>query len=145
MDKKDTSNLKEVRNQNYQEKKMNTSQKQKKKKDNDLPWWVELLFVQVGLPDGLLIKILKTKKKAKELIKNDQKLLIKFLFVISLMAYFYPVIKHSKNKLDCESIAKNYITKNKKIKNIAKQELKMLSTNFCYGGEEIYEIENLKN
>ena len=123
---------------------MNPSQKQKKKKDN-LPWWVELLFVQIGLPDKLLIKILKAKKKAKEFIKNDQKLLIKFFFVITLMAYFYPVIKHSKNKLDCESIAKNYITKNKKTNNIDKQELKMLSINFCYGGEEIYEIENLKN
>jgi len=61
------------------------------------------------------------------------------------MAYFYPVIKHSKNKLDCELIAKNYITKNKKTNNINKKELKMLSTNFCYGGEEIYEIENLQN
>ena len=145
MNKKETSNLKEVRNQNYQDKKMNTSQKQKKKKNNEVPWWVELLFVQIGLPDKLLIKILNTKKKAKELIKNDQKLLITFLFLITLMAYFYPVIKHSKNKLDCESIAKNYITKNKKTNNIDKQELKMLSINFCYGGEEIYEIENLKN
>ena len=123
---------------------MNTSQKQKKKKDN-LPWWVELLFVQIGLPDKLLIKILKAKKKAKELIKNDKKLLITFLFVITLMAYFYPVIKHSKNKLDCELVAKSYITKNKKTNNINKQELKMLSTNFCYGGEEIYEFENLKS
>ena len=145
MDKKETSNLKDVRNQDYQDKTMNNSQKQKKSKDKDLPWWVELLFVQVGLPDNLLIKILKTKKKAKELIKNDQKLLITFLFVVTLMAYFYPVIKHSKNKLDCESIAKNYITKNKKLNNIDKRELKMLSINFCYGGEEIYEIENLKN
>ena len=124
---------------------MNTSQKPKKKKDKALPWWVELLFIQIGLPDNLLIKILKAKKKAKELIKNEQKLLITFLFLITLMAYFYPVIKHSKNKLDCESIAKNYITKNKKTNNIDKKELKMLSTNFCYGGEEIYEIENLKN
>ena len=124
---------------------MNTSQKPKKKKDKALPWWVELLFIQIGLPDNLLIKILKAKKKAKELIKNDQKLLITFLFLITLMAYFYPVIKHSKNKLDCESIAKNYITKNKKTNNLDKKELKMLSTNFCYGGEEIYEIENLKN
>ena len=145
MNKNKTSNLKEVRNQNYQEKKMNTSQNQKKKKEKDLPWWVELLFVQVGLPDNLLIKILKTKKKVKELIKNDQKLLISFVFVITLMAYFYPVIKHSKSKLDCESIAKNYITKNKKTNNLDEQELKMLSINFCYGGEEIYEIENLKN
>ena len=124
---------------------MNTSQNSKKKKEKDLPWWVELLFVQVGLPDKLLIKILQTKKKAKELIKNDKKSLITILFVISLITYFYPVIKHSKNKLDCEAIARNYITKNKKTNNINKRELKMLSTNFCYGGEEIYEIENLKN
>ena len=124
---------------------MNTSQRQKKKKDNDLPWWVELFFVQIGLPDNILIKILKTKKKAKELIKNDKRLLITLLFVITSMAYFYPIIQNSKNKLDCVSIAKNYITKNKKTNNINKQELKMLSINFCYGGEEIYEIKNLKN
>ena len=30
MNKKETSNLKEVRNQNYQDEKMNTSQRQKK-------------------------------------------------------------------------------------------------------------------
>ena len=124
---------------------MNTSQNSKKKKEKDLPWWVELLFVQVGLPDKLLIKILQTKKKAKELIKNDKKSLITILFLITLITYFYPVIKHSKNKLDCEAVARNYITKNKKTNNINKRELKMLSTNFCYGGEEIYEIENLKN
>ena len=124
---------------------MNTTQNSKKKKEKDLPWWVELLFVQVGLPDKLLIKILQTKKKAKELIKNDKKSLITILFIITLITYFYPVIKHSKNKLDCEAIAQNYITKNKKTNNINKRELKMLSTNFCYGGEEIYEIENLKN
>ena len=145
MNKKETSNPKKVGNQIYLDKKMNNSENQKKKKDKSLPWWVEFLFVQVGLPDNLLVKILKTKKKAKELIKNDKKSLIFFLFVITLMAYFYPVIKHSKNKLDCESIAKNYITKNKKTNNIDKKELKMLSINFCYGGEEIYEIENLKN
>ena len=143
MSKKETSYLKGVRNQNYASKKMIISENPKK--NNELPWWVELLFVQIGLPDKLLIKILNTKKKANELIKNDKKLLITFLFVITLMAYFYPVIRHSKNKLDCESIAKNYITKNKKTNNINKQELKMLSINFCYGGEEIYEIENLKN
>ena len=142
MSKKETTNPKEVRNQNYEAKKMNTSENFKKKKDKDLPWWVELLFVQIGLPDKFLIKILKTKKKAKELISNDKKSLISVLFVISSLLYFYPVVKHAKNKLDCESIAKNYIINNKNIFGINKKELKMLSTNFCYGGEEIYEIEN---
>ena len=117
----------------------------KKKKDKELPWWVELLFVQIGLPDKLLIKILKTKKTSKEFIINEKKLIIIFLFVITTLAYFYPVIRHAKNKLDCEAIAKNYIIKNKNTIGINNREIKMLSTNFCYGGEEIYEIENLKN
>ena len=62
------------------------------------------------------------------------------MFVILSLAYFYPVIKHAKNKLDCATIAKDYIIKNKNIIGINKRELKMLSTNFCYGGER-----NLRN
>ena len=114
-------------------------------KSKDLPWWVELLFVQIGLPDKILIKILKTKKRANESIKNNKKSLIIFLIASAGFVYLYPVIKHSKNKLDCEAIAKNYIINNKNIKGLNKRELKMLSTNFCYGGEEIYEIENSNN
>ena len=145
MSKKETTNPKEIRNQNYEFKKMNTSENFKKKNDKDLPWWVELLFVQIGLPDKLLIKILKTKKTSKEFIKNENKSIMIFLIVITTLAYFYPVIKHAKNKLDCEAIAKNYIIKNKNTIGINNREIKMLSTNFCYGGEEIYEIENLRN
>ena len=92
MTKKETSDPKEVRNQNYEAKKMNNSENLKKKKDKDLPWWVELLFVQVGLPDKLLIKILKAQKKSKEFFKNDKKSLITFLFVITALAYFLSLI-----------------------------------------------------
>jgi len=145
MNKKETSNSKEARNQTYMAKNMNTLEKSNKNKNKALPWWVEFLFVQIGLPDKLLKKILKTKKKTKELIKNEKKPIIIFLFLITTLAYFYPVIKHAKNKLDCEVIAKNYIIKNKNIKGINKKELKMLSSNFCYGGEEIYKIQNSKN
>ena len=145
MNKKETTNPKGLKNQNYDAKKMNTSSNLKKKKDKELPWWVELLFVQIGFPDKFLIKILKAKKTSKEFIKNEKKSIIIFLFVITTLAYFYPVIKHAKNKLDCEAIAKNYIIKNKNTIRINNREIKMLSTNFCYGGEEIYEIENLKN
>ena len=127
MNKKEKRNPKDSRNQNYEAKKMNTSGNSKKKNNKALPWWVELLFVQIGLPDKLLIKILKTKKNARELIKNEKKSLITFFFVIIALAYFYPVIKHSKNKLDCEAIAKNYIIKNKNINKINKRELKTVS------------------
>ena len=137
--KNEKSNPKDIRRQNHEEKKMNTSETSRKKKDKDLPWWVEFLFVQIGLPDRLLIKILKAKKKSKEVIVNEKKSLIVFLFVFTLLVYIYPIIRHTKNKLDCEATAKNYIIKNKNIIGINKKELKMLSTNFCYGGEEIYE------
>jgi hypothetical protein len=142
MNKKGTTNPKAFRNQNHENKKMNTPENLNKKKDKKLPWWVELLFVQIGLPDNLLIKILKAKKQSKELIKKEKKSLLKILFIFVLLAYFYPVIKHAKNKLDCEEVAKNYIISNKNLISIKKRELKMLSTNFCNGGDEIYEIEN---
>ncbi len=123
---------------------MNNNENLKVKKDKDLPWWVELLFIQIGLPDKLLIKILKAKKTSKEFFKNEKKSLIVFLFVITTLAYFYPVIKHAKNKLDCEKNAKNYIIKNKNTQQINNKEIKMLTTNSCYGGEGIYKIENFK-
>ena len=113
MNNNEKNNPKVVKNQNYEAQKMNNSENFKKKTDKNLPWWVELLFVQIGLPDKLLIKILKANKTSKEFIKNDKKSLITFLFVITTFAYFYPVIKHANNKLRCEAIAKDYIIKNK--------------------------------
>ena len=145
MNKKTTSNPKQVINQNHQTNKMNTSENSKRKKDKALPWWVELLFVQIGLPDKLLIKILNAKKRSRELIQNEKKSFIAYLFLLTALAYFYPVIKHAKNRLNCEETAKTYIIKNKNIVGFNNRELKMISTNFCYGGEEIYEIENFKN
>ena len=144
MNKKETDNPKEARGPIYEAKKMNTAKPLKKKKDKNLPWWVELLFVQIGLPDKLLIRILKAKKKYKDIIKNDKTSIIKILFVITVLAYFYPVIQHSRNKSECEKIAKNYIIKNKNTSRLNNKELKMLSINLCSGGEEIYEIENFK-
>ena len=86
MNKKEKSNPEEARNLNYEIKKMNNYENSKGKKDKNLPWWVELLFVQIGLPDKLLIKILKTKKNAKELIKNEKNSLIAFLFSANILS-----------------------------------------------------------
>ena len=88
MNKRERINSKQSRKFNYESKKMSSSDNSKKNKD--LPWWVELLFVQIGLPDKLLINILKTKKKSKELFKNDKKSLLTLLFAITTLTYFYP-------------------------------------------------------
>ena len=67
------------------------------------------------------------------------------MFVLAGITYFYPIVKYSKNRLDCENVAKNYIMDNKDLININRKQLRMLSTNFCNGGDEIYEIKNLEN
>ena len=65
MSKKESVNFTEAGGKNYGAKRMNTSGISKKNKDRALPWWVELLFVQLGLPDKYLIKILKPKRRLK--------------------------------------------------------------------------------
>ena len=123
---------------------MKNSAKSNSQKDKSLPWWVEFLFVQIGLPDKFLITILKINKKLKDFFKNDKKLIVAFLFFLTVLAYFYPVVRQSKNKLECQTIAKDYISQNKDLIKITRRELRMLSTNLCNGGEEIYEIKNIK-
>ena len=144
MEKKESRKAQDIKNSTFETKKLKASSNSNNKKEKSLPWWVELLFVQIGLPDKWLIKILKSKKKSTELIKNEKKLIFSFLFIFVLLAYFYPVIKYSKIKLDCELTAQNYIKENKNLNKINRKQLKMLSTNFCNGGDEIYEIENIK-
>ena len=44
------------------------------KKTNDnksLPWWVELLFVQIGLPENLLIGAISYKRKVSTHLFNN--------------------------------------------------------------------------
>ena len=145
MEKKESKKVQGIKNPTFQNKKLKASTNSNPKKEKSLPWWVELLFVQIGLPDKWLIKVLKSKKKYSELLKSEKKLIFIFLFVLAVLAYFYPVVKYSKNKLDCENNAQNYILNNKNLININRNQLRMLSTNFCNGGDEIYEFKNLED
>ena len=145
MEKKESRKVQDIKNRTFETKKLKASTNSNSKIDKPLPWWVELLFVQIGLPDKWLIKVLKSKKKSTELIKNEKKLIILFLIVVAVLSYFYPVVKYSKQRLDCETIAKDYIIENKNLIKINRNRLRMLSTNFCNGGDEIYEIKNLED
>ena len=145
MEKKESRKVQDIKNPTFETKKLKSSKNSNKNKEKSLPWWVELLFVQIGLPDKWLIKLLKSKKNTADFLKNEKRLIFSILFVFFGLAYFYPVVKYSKTKLDCENIAKNYILENKNLININTKQLKMLSMNFCNGGDEIYEIENIKD
>ena len=134
MEKKESNKVQDIKNQTLQNKKLRASRSSNNTKDKNLPWWVELLFVQIGLPDKWLIKILKSKKSTSEFLNNEKRLIVTFLFLLAGLIYFYPVVKYSKTKLDCESNAKNYILKNKNLETINRKQLGMLSTNFCNGG-----------
>ena len=145
MEKKESRKVPGIKDPTFENKKSKASTNSNIKKNKSLPWWVELLFVQIGLPDKWLIKVLKSKKKYTEFFKNEKKLIFIFLCVLAGLTYLYPLVKYSRNRLDCENIAKNYIMENKNLININRSQIRMLSTNFCNGGDEIYEIKNLED
>ena len=142
MEKKDSQKEQDIKNPTFENKNLKSSLKKNNQKEKPLPWWVELLFVQIGLPDKFLIKILKSKKLFTNLLINEKKLIVLFLFFFAVLAYIFPIVKYSQTKLNCQSIANNYIKDKKNLSKIKRKELIMLSTNFCNGGSEIYEIEN---
>ena len=145
MEKKESKKVQGIKDPTFENKKLKASTNSNPKKEKSLPWWVELLFVQIGLPDRWLIKVLKSKKKYTDLLKNERKLILIFFFVLAGLTYFYPLVKYSQSRLDCENNAQNYIMNNKNLININRNQLRMLSTNFCNGGEEIYEIKNIED
>ena len=133
---------KDIKNQNLESTKLRTSNISKNKRDKKLPWWVELLFVQIGLPDKFLINFLKANKNSRDFFKKEKKIILVFLLVFTGIAYFYPIIKFAKNNLDCLDTTKKYIVENATKTKFTRKELNMLSTNFCNGAQEIYEIKN---
>ena len=142
MEKKEPRNANNMKNQNIENKGLKPSAGKRSKSDKSLPWWVELLFVQIGLPDKYLIKILKTNKIFNELLKSEKQFLSAFLVILIAFVYFYPVVKQSKRQLECENNARNYILKKKNRTNIDRKNLTMIATNFCNGGDELNLIEN---
>ena len=60
MEKKESRKAQDIKNSTFETKKLKASSNSNNKKEKSLPWWVELLFVQIGLPDKWLIKILKS-------------------------------------------------------------------------------------
>lgn len=133
-----------MKNRDLENRKLNAPRNSTNQREKSLPWWVELLFVQIGLPDKLLIKILKSKKNIDTIIKDKKYLIFKLLILFLTIGYFYPVVKEAKNKLECERVTKNYLLENEKYNKSHKNKLRMLSTSFCNGGEAIIEINKLK-
>ena len=141
MEKRNLNNEKEVNKSTFEERKKRNPAKSSKINQKRLPWWVELLFVQIGLPDNWLIKILKTKKNSLNFYKEKKKyIFLIFLFLLTL-GYFQPVIRYSNSKLKCQKVAYNFLKEINRFKSENLEMLEMLSINYCNGGNE---IENLR-
>ncbi len=137
MEKRNLNNEQEVKKSTFEERKKRNPTKSSQINQKRLPWWVELLFVQIGLPDNWLIKILKTKKNTLEFYKEKKKyIFLIFLFLFTL-GYFQPVIRDSNSKLKCQKVAYKIIKEINLFKNENIEKLEMRSVNYCNGGNEI--------
>ncbi len=100
-----------------------------------LPWWVELLFVQIGLPDKWLRTYLKTRKKVLWNLTNNKRYIGYGLISLFIVVYINPIIKQASTHNQCiknsEKIVKDRVIATESYSN---EEIKALSSNFCNGG-----------
>ncbi len=75
----------------------------------NLPWWVELLFVQIGLPDSWLRTFLKSKKKSKVFVEENKKIIIVSLLTIGGLIYTNPIFKSSRIQNICIDASLDYV------------------------------------
>ena len=137
MDKKSSNEEQEINNLSFEERKKRNSSKKVQIREKRLPWWVELLFVQIGFPDRWLIKVLKTKKNLNEFYKNDKKYIFTILLFIFGVLYLQPVIRYSKIKVKCHTSLEKRLLKLEQTKNLSKVDLRLIANNICSGGEDI--------
>tara|TARA_Y100001968_G_C19408574_1_gene745076 strand:+ start:1537 stop:1890 length:354 start_codon:yes stop_codon:yes gene_type:complete len=108
------------------------SSERRNKKDPQLPWWVELLFVQVGLPDNWLSSILKSKKNGQAFI-NDNKRKIYYLFlIIFTLICIQPVTKYYSRQNRCIKWSINKTLENNEYED--KELINAIAINYCNGG-----------
>ena len=144
MEKRNLNNEQKVKRSTVEERKKINSSNSSQINQKRLPWWVEILFVQIGLPDKWLIKILKTRKNTIDIYKENKKLIFLIFLFLFTLGYFQPVIKYSNSKLKCQKTAFKFINEINLLKNENLKRLEMLTVNFCNGGNEVEYIRQVK-
>ena len=137
MEKRNLNNEEEEKKSTFEERKKRKPAKSSQISKKRLPWWVELLFVQIGLPDKWLIKILKTKKNTLNFYKEKKKTIFLIFLYLFTLGYFQPVIRDANSKLKCQKVAYNFIKEINLFKSEDFEMLEMLTINYCNGGNEI--------
>ena len=105
------------------------------KNQSKLPWWVELLFVQIGLPNSWLSKYLQKKKQAAIFIDENRKYIVYSTILIAGILYIYPIVRYTSSSLSCIDKTTEYLKTN--INNRSQEniiDIKSLAVAYCNGG-----------
>ena len=104
------------------------------KNQTKLPWWVELLFVQIGLPDAWLSKYLKKKKETYVFINENKKSIFYCTLLIAGVFYIYPVIRYTSSSASCIDRTTRYL-KSQNINSTKNTiDVNSIAVGYCHGG-----------
>ena len=99
----------------------------------DLPWWVELLFVQIGFPDKWLPKILRRKNIIRKYM-DENKIIIKYLIIISIgFMYTLPSYKYFQSQNSCIKYQELKSLENNNFSSRNKLKIKADAVKMCNG------------
>ena len=99
-----------------------------------LPWWVELLFVQIGLPDSWLSKYLKKKKEATNFINENKKNIVYSAILIAGILYMYPIVRYTSSSASCIDKTAKYLKSNKINESQNEMDINSIAVGYCHGG-----------
>ena len=104
------------------------------KNHEKLPWWVELLFVQIGLPDSWLSKYLKKKRLAKGFINQNRKNIVYTAILIAGILYIYPIVRYTSSSVSCIDKTTKYLKSNNINGSQNEMDINSLAVGYCHGG-----------
>ena len=104
------------------------------KNQTKLPWWVELLFVQIGLPDSWLSKYLKKKKQTLKFIDLNKKYIAYSALLIAGVLYIYPIVKYTSSSASCIDKTTKYLKSSRVNKSQNELDINSLAVGYCHGG-----------
>ncbi len=104
------------------------------KNQTKLPWWVELLFVQIGLPDSWLSRYLKRRKQTYNFIHENKKRIFYCTLLIAGILYIYPIVRYTSSSASCIDKTTKYLKSNNMNNSKNEIDLNSLAVGYCHGG-----------
>ena len=104
------------------------------KNQTKLPWWVELLFVQIGLPDKWLSRYLKKRKEAANFINENKKYIVYSAILIAGILYIYPIVRYTSSSATCIDKTTKYLKSNNVSRSQNEMDINSLAVGYCHGG-----------